>query len=536
MEKLQKSNNIEETLWDSASRLRGSVKSSEYKHVILSLILLKYANDRFEKLRNELVGEGKVVFADQAIFYNAKNVFYLEEISRWNNLMENAKQNDIAIKIDTALAKVEKDNPTLKGTIKSNDYAGLGLYSTKLAALLYEINNIDTLKDSQHDLIGRVYESFLGKFTIVKGKDKGEYYTPKGIVNLIAEIIEPYRGKIYNPCCGSGGMFVQSIRFIENHNGNKCDIPVYWQEYTNTTFKLAKMNLAIRGIASNIGEMAADTFHRDKHKELKADFIIANQPFNYKDWSADNELKDDPRWMGYETQLTSNANNVWILNIASKLSENGVAGFQLANRVLSSEDHELLIRMQLLKNNMIGAIVILTRNMFYSTDISVTLGILNKNKRARIVVLDGNFVQYRNSENEVQFVELHQWGEPYEKKYIQFLQNHIKDIAQNYHNWQREEFNKSYQNVYEHSYSATLEKIALKNYSLVPSKYLELVNRDEQVDFDKKMQGLLSELSEDCFKKLTDRCVLQVRLSNRIIYYATNNNSRKANCRTLLKK
>lgn len=290
-----KTKSIEETLWESANKLRGSVEPSEYKHVVLSLIFLKYANDRFEERRNELIADGKAAFIDQAVFYNAKNVFYIEEQSRWSFIMENAKQNDIAIKIDKALSAIEDSNPTLKGALPSNYYSGLGLDRAKLAALLDEINKIDTLKDPENDLIGRVYEYFLAKFAIAEGKGKGEYYTPKSIVNLIAEIIEPYRGKIYDPCCGSGGMFVQSMKFIEAHHGNKRDISVYGQEYTNTTYKLAKMNLAIRGIASNLGELAANTFHNDQHKDLKADFIMANPPFNQKSWRADNELKDDPR-------------------------------------------------------------------------------------------------------------------------------------------------------------------------------------------------------------------------------------------------
>lgn len=222
--------------------------------------------------------------------------------------------------------------------------------------------------------------NILGKFAIAEGKGKGEYYTPKTIVNLIAEMIEPYRGKIYDPCCGSGGMFVQSMKFIEAHHGNKRDISVYGQEYTNTTYKLAKMNLAIRGIACNLGEMAADTFHNNQHKDLKADFIMANPPFSQKTWRAENELKDDLRWAGYETPPTSNANYGWILNIVTKLSFNGTAGFLLANGALSGDGTELAIRRQLLQNKLVEAIVILPRNMFYSTDISVTLWILNNTR------------------------------------------------------------------------------------------------------------------------------------------------------------
>ena len=309
-------------------------------------------------------------------------------------------------------------------------------------------------------------------------------------------MIEPYRGKIYDPCCGSGGMFVQSMKFIEAHHGNKRDISVYGQEYTNTTYKLAKMNLAIRGIACNLGEMAADTFHNDQHKDLKADFIMANPPFNQKAWRAENELKDDPRWMGYEVPPTSNANYGWILNIVSKLSANGTAGFLLANGALSGDGTELAIRRQLLLNKVVEAIVILPRNMFYSTDISVTLWILNNNKRARSVEQNGKLVRYRNREDEVLFIDLRQWGEPFEKKYIQFSQEQIQQIAANFHNWQRVGYEETYHNEPEYCYSATLDEIEQKGWSLVPSKYIEFRNRDEQIDFDTRMRQLQTELRD----------------------------------------
>lgn len=486
---------IEETLWESANKLRGSVEPSEYKHVVLSLIFLKYASDRFEERRKELIAEGKEAFVDQAVFYNAKNVFYLEEISRWSYIIQDAKQNDIAKKIDNALSAVEKSNPSLKGALPSNYYVGLGLDKSKLASLLDVINDIDTLKDRENDLIGRVYEYFLAKFAIAEGKGKGEYYTPKSIVNLIAEIIEPYRGKIYDPCCGSGGMFVQSMKFIEAHHGNKRDISVYGQEYTNTTYKLAKMNLAIRGIANNLGEQAADTFHNDQHKDLKADFIMANPPFNQKSWRTDSELIKDSRWSGYETPPTSNANYGWILNMVSKMSTNGVAGFLLANGALSGDGTELNIRRQLLKNHLVEAIIILPRNMFYSTDISVTLWILAGNRKARTVEQNGKMVKYRNRENEVLFVDLRQKGEPFEKKYIQFSPEQITEIAQNIHNWQREGYEENYTNIPEYCYSATLEEIEQKGWSLVPSKYIEFVNRDENIDYDTKMKELQAEFS-----------------------------------------
>ena len=492
--KIIKEKSIEETLWESANKLRGSVEPSEYKHVVLSLIFLKYASDCFEERREELIAEGKEAFVEQPVFYNAKNVFYLKEESRWSFIMENAKQNDIAIKIDNALKNVEESNPTLKGALPNNYYAGLGLDKTKLASLLDEINKINTIIDPEHDLIGRVYEYFLAKFAIAEGKGKGEFYTPKTIVNLIAEMIEPYDGKIYDPCCGSGGMFVQSMKFIEAHHGNRRNISVYGQEYTNTTYKLAKMNLAIRGIANNLGEQAADTFHNDQHKDLKADFIMANPPFNQKAWRGENELKEDPRWHGYDVPPTSNANYGWILNMVSKLSANGVAGFLLANGALSGEGTELNIRRQLLKNHLVEAIVILPRNMFYSTDISVTLWILAGNKKARTVEQNGEIVKYRNRENEVLFIDLRQWGEPFEKKYIQFTPSQIAEIAENFHNWQREGHEATYKNVPEYCYSASLEEIEAKGWSLVPSKYIEFVNRDEGVDYDTKMKELQGEM------------------------------------------
>lgn len=229
----------------------------------------------------------------------------------------------------------------------------------------------------------------MSKFALAEGKGKGEFYTPKSIVNLIAEMIEPYKGIIYDPACGSGGMFVQSIKFIEAHHGNTKEVSIYGQEYTNTTYKLAKMNLAIRGISANLGEKAANTFTDDQHKDLKADFVMANPPFNQKQWRAENELKDDPRWAGYEVPPTGNANYAWILNMVSKLSENGVAGFVLANGALSGSGEEYKIRRKLIENNLVEAIVVLPQDMFYTTNISVTLWFLNKNKKARTVDHNG---------------------------------------------------------------------------------------------------------------------------------------------------
>lgn len=490
----KKQKSTEEMLWASANKLRGTVEPSEYKHVVLGLIFLKFVSDKYEERRKELMDEGKEKFLEIVEFYTMKNIFYLPEASRWSYIMKNAKQGDIAIKIDTALHTIEKNNPSLKGALPDNYFSRLNMDVSKLSALLDTINDIDTIKDKETDIVGRVYEYFLSKFAIAEGKGKGEFYTPKSIVNLIAEMIEPYKGKIYDPACGSGGMFVQSMKFIENHHGNKKEVSIYGQEYTSTTYKLAKMNLAIRGISANLGAVPADTFGKDQHPDLKADFIMANPPFNQKDWRADNELKDDPRWAGYRVPPTSNANYGWILNMASKLSQNGVAGFLLANGALSGGGDEYKIRKKLIENDLVEAIVILPRNMFYTTDISVTLWILNHNKKERTLEQNGKIKNYRNREKEILFMDLRQKGIPFEKKFIQFSEDEIQDFAQNYHNWQQKDSN--YEDIAEYCYSAKKDAVEKKDFSLVPSKYIEFVNRDENINFDEKMGALKSEFSE----------------------------------------
>jgi type I restriction enzyme M protein len=532
--KVVKEKAIEETLWQSCDKLRGSVEPAEYKHVVLGLIFLKFASDKFEERKKELIAEGKEKYVEMKDFYAMKNVFYLEEISRWSYIIKNAKQNDISLKIDTALNTIEKNNPSLKGALPDNYFSRLALDKTKLASLLDTVNEIDTIKDNGKDVIGRVYEYFLGKFALKEssGKGKGEFYTPKTIVNLIAELIEPYKGIIYDPCCGTGGMFVQSVKFIESHQGTKKEVSIYGQENTPTTYKLAKMNLAIRGISANLGDKHADTFSNDQHKDLKADFIMANPPFNLKDWRGENELLDDPRWMGYEVPPKSNANYGWILNMVSKLSENGVAGFILANGALSGGGEEYKIRRKLIENNLVEAIIIIPRNTFYTTDISVTLWILNKNKKER-TVLRGNdkglmvndnksedinnlslttnhYKNYRNREKEILFMDLRRWGSEYEKKYVELTEEDIQEVAANYHAWQQEpmvndklsmvnesaDINHSpltinhYKDVPEFCKSASFEDVKANDFSLVPSKYIEFVDKDSGIDFDTEMKRI----------------------------------------------
>lgn len=508
---------IEVTLWEAANKLRGSVEPAEYKHVVLGLIFLKFASDKFEEHRAKLIAEGKEKYIEMPEFYNMNNVFFLEETSRWSYLIKRAKQNDIALLIDTALHTIEKNNKALKGALPDNYFSRLGLDVTKLASLLDTINDIDTTKDPKQDVVGKVYEYFLSKFALAEGKGKGEFYTPKSIVNLITEMIEPYKGIIYDPACGSGGMFVQSIKFIEAHHGNKKEVSIYGQEYTNTTYKLAKMNLAIRGISANLGEKAADTFLDDQHKDLKADYIMANPPFNQKDWRGENELIDDPRWRGYDVPPKSNANYGWILNMVSKLSENGVAGFILANGALSGGGEEYKIRKKLIENNLVEAILVLPRNLFYTTDISVTLWIVNKNKKTQSKKVGEETRNYRDREKEILFMDLRQMGEPFEKKYTQFSDDDIKRVVETYHTWQtatmvndkwliinegeKMDINHSqltinhYKDIPEFCYSASFDEIEKKDFSLVPSKYIEFVNRDENIDFDEKMNALKNEFA-----------------------------------------
>lgn len=491
--KIAKEKSMEETLWKSCDKLRGAVEPSQYKHVVLSLIFLKYASDRFalqvEKIRREYGDQ----FIDTVAFYTKDNVFYLSPNSRWDFIMQNAKQNEVFKIVDDALAQIEKDNPTLKGALPSNYYSDLGLDKTKFASLLDEINKLNTVQDEENDLMGRVYEYFLSKFAIAEGKGKGEFYTPKSIVNLIAEMIEPYDGTIYDPCCGSGGMFVQSLKFVKAHHGNQANVTVYGQENTNVTYKLARMNLAIRGISANIQQ--GDTFHNDKHRDLRADYIMANPPFNQSDWREENQLTSDPRWEGFPVPPTSNANYGWILNILSKMSINGVAGFILANGALSADGVEKDIRQKMLDTGKVEAIIILPRKLFYSTDISVSMWILNNNKKARIVEKNGREIHYRDREREVLFLDLRQEGHPYEKKFVELTPEDREKAVSTYHNWQQVGWESSYQNIPEYCYSATIEELAAKDYSLVPSKYIEFQNHDENFDYQARLTELQTELS-----------------------------------------
>ncbi|MCD4652717.1 type I restriction-modification system subunit M [bacterium] len=476
-QKNQKS--FEQTLWDTADKLRGSVESSEYKHVVLSLIFLKFVSDKFEQRRVELIDEGKTKYLDMVEFYTMKNIFYLPETARWSYIQKQAKQDDIAVKIDTALHTIEKNNKALKGALPDNYFTRLGLDSSKLSALIDSINNIDTISDKEEDVVGRVYEYFLGKFAATEGKGGGEFYTPKCVVNLIAEMIEPFKGKIYDPCCGSGGMFVQSLKFIDSHQGNRRDVSIYGQELTATTYKLAKMNLAIRGIAGNLGEMPADTFFKDQHEDLKADFIMANPPFNLKAWRADTELTDDPRWAGYDVPPTGNANYGWILHMISKLSERGVAGFVLANGSMStSTKGEGAIRRRILENDLVDCMIALPGQLFYTTQIPVCLWFLTKNQHEQVVEGHGQS-NHRERQGETLFIDARNMGSMVDRTHKELTVEDIPGYCR----------------------GVTLKDIATNDFVLTPGRYVGAAEiEDDGIPFEVKM----TELTQTLYGQMKD--------------------------------
>lgn len=468
------------------------MESSEYKHVVLSLIFLKFVSDKFEARRQELITEGKGAYVEMVEFYGMKNVFYLPEVSRWSFIQQQAKQDDIALKIDTALSTVEKHNKVLRGALPDNYFSRLRLESSKLAALIDSINNIDTVADDEQDVVGRVYEYFLGKFAATEGKGGGEFYTPKCVVNLMAEMIEPYKGKIYDPCCGSGGMFVQSVKFVESHQGSQKDISIYGQEQTGTTYKLAKMNLAIRGIAGNLGDVPADTFFKDQHPDLKADFIMANPPFNLKEWRGTDELVDDPRWAGYDVPPTGNANYAWILHMVSKLSADGVAGFVLANGSMSTNTSgEGLIRQKLIENDLIDCMIALPGQLFYTTQIPVCLWFITKNKGARVLSKGRSC---RDRFGETLFIDARGLGVMVDRTHKELSVGDIGEVVGVYHGWRGEG------GVYEDRpgfcRGATLAEMAANDFVLTPGRYVgAAVVEDDGVLFEERMGELSAALS-----------------------------------------
>ncbi len=504
---------FEDTLWDTANQLRGSVESSEYKHVVLSLVFLKFISDKFEARRQKMKDEGQGDFLEMEVFYQQDNIFYLPEEARWSFIKQNAKQDNLAVLIDTALSTIEKRNPTLKGALPDNYFSRQNLETKKLASLIDTIDNIETLAHetdvealSKEDLVGRVYEYFLGKFAATEGKGGGEFYTPKCVVTLLTEMLEPFQGKIYDPCCGSAGMFVQSVKFVESHQGKSRDIALYGQELTATTYKLAKMNLAIRGLSANLGERPADTFFSDQHPDLKADYILANPPFNLKDWRNDAELTNDPRFAGYRTPPTGNANYGWILHMLSKLSANGTAGFVLANGSMSSNTSgEGEIRAQMIENDLIDCMITLPGQLFYTTPIPVCLWFMTKSKA--VDPAKG----YRNRQGETLFIDARSLGSMIDRTTKELTADDIATIADTYHAWRStpeelaERVKRSDSKLVQYEDQAgfckvaTIAEIKANDYVLTPGRYVGAAEQeDDGVAFETKMR----ELSKTLFAQM----------------------------------
>ncbi|MCM3360367.1 class I SAM-dependent DNA methyltransferase [Niallia sp. MER TA 168] len=475
---------FEETLWKAADKLRGSMDSGEYKHVVLGLIFLKYISDKFETKYNELLEEGDG-FEEDRDEYTYENIFWVPKEARWGFIKDNAKDSKIGQYIDDAMIEIEKENPSLKGVLDKR-YARPELDKRRLGELIDLISTIKLHDKSEKDLLGRVYEYFLGKFASAEGKGGGEFYTPTSVVKTLVEMIEPYKGRIYDPCCGSGGMFVQSEKFVEEHQGEIGDLSIYGQELNSTTWKLCKMNLAIRGLEGNIGDHHADTFHDDQHKTLKADYILANPPFNISDWGGE-QLTDDVRWK-FGTPPAGNANYAWLQHMVYHLAPNGTAGIVLANGSLSSNtSNEGEIRKNLLEADLVDAIVALPEKLFYSTGIPVSLWILNRNKK--------NNPQYRNRENEILFIDARNMGEMVDRRHRELSEKDVQKISETYHSWRNLDGN--YDDINGFCKSATLNDLREQEYVLTPGRYIGMDEvEDDGITFEDKMETLTSELNE----------------------------------------
>ena len=488
----------EAELWKMADALRGSMDAAEYKHVVLGLIFLKYVSDAFEEQHAKLVAEqAQGADPEDPDEYRAENIFWVPPEARWAHLKAQAKQPTIGQLVDDAMAAIERDNPALQGVLPK-DYARPALDKSRLGQLIDLISNIRVGDEASRakDVLGRVYEYFLSQFASAEGKKGGEFYTPRCVVKLLVEMLRPYRGRVYDPCCGSAGMFVQSVEFIRAHasgNGNggraRADISIYGQESNYTTWRLAKMNLAIRGIEGQIAH--GDTFHNDRFPDLKADFILANPPFNMKKWGGE-RLRDDKRWK-YGVPPAGNANFAWVQHIIHHLAPAGVAGFVLANGSMSSnQSGEGEIRKNIIEADLVDCMVALPGQLFYSTQIPACLWFLARDRRGGSPTRP-----MRDRRGQILFIDARKLGRMVDRTHRELTDEDIAKIANTYHAWRGEKDAGEYADVPGFCKSATLEEVRKHGYVLTPGRYVGAAKQEEDDEpFDQKMQRLVAQLRE----------------------------------------
>ena len=486
----------EAELWQMADALRGAMDSADYKHVVLGLIFLKYVSDAFEERHAALEAEvDEGADPEDPDEYRAVNVFWVPPEARWARLRDNARQPDAGRMVDDAMAAVERDNPALQGVLPK-EYARPALDRSRLGRLIDLVTNIKVgdAEARSSDVLGRVYEYFLSGFASAEGKRGGEFYTPRCVVRLLVEMLEPYRGRVYDPCCGSSGMFVQSVEFIEAHasgNGNggraQAAVSIYGQESNYTTWRLARMNLAIRGIEGQIAH--GDTFHDDRHPDLKADFILANPPFNVSDWGGE-RLREDRRWR-YGPPPKGNANFAWVQHMVHHLAPRGVAGFVLANGSMSSQQvGEGKIRAALVDDDVVDAMVALPGQLFYSTQIPACLWFLARSR-------DGAGGRFRDRRGEVLFIDARKLGVMVDRTHRELTAEEIARIADTYHAWRGEEGAGDYADVAGFCKSASLEEVRKHDYVLTPSRYVGVEPQPEDDEpFEEKMARLTAQWQE----------------------------------------
>lgn len=478
---------FEQKLWATADKMRGHMDAAEYKHVALGLIFLKYISDAFEERRQVLLKD-KYADPEERDEYTAENVFWVPKQARWDFLQKNAKQVNIGKTVDDAMVAIEKDNPQLKGVLPK-DYARPALDKQRLGELIDLIGTIG-LGGKEHrskDILGRVYEYFLSQFASAEGKKGGEFYTPRSVVRLLVEMIEPYKGRVYDPCCGSSGMFVQSEEFIRRHNGRIGDISIYGQESNPTTWRLAKMNLALRGIEANLGPHHADTFRNDLHKDLKADFLLANPPFNMSDWGGEN-LKDDVRWK-YGVPPVGNANFAWVQHMIHHIASSGIAGFVLANGSMSSnQSGEGEIRQKIVEADLVDCMIALPGQLFYGTAIPACLWFLTRTKS------NGKFKDRRGK---TLFIDARKLGMLVDRTHRELTPEEITRIAGAYHAWRGEKDTEKYKDLPGFCKSATLDDIKQSAYVLTPGRYVGAEDvEDDDEPFERKIERLTATLQQ----------------------------------------